>query len=180
MKLNSAGVGMRCSSFEREPNACYFFSFRDDVRLVSFRAFADAEERRDARAVIDAKCETHDLVPAVGSTISSLDDFKRITESPVLEIRQYKMKPGSRARFAPWFRDRTLESHDRLGMPIYGQYDDLGDENGFTFFRGFRDLVQRERVKAEFYGGEYWLKELEKEAFSMIEDYSNVLLVTPV
>src|SRR5207253_2598061 len=83
---------------------------------------------------------------------------------------------GRAARCACGDRCEVRDARSRSGS----RNDDLGDENGFTFFRGFRDLVQRERVKAEFYGGEYWLKELEKEAFSMIEDYSNVLLVTPV
>ena len=42
------------------------------------------------------------------------------------------------------------------------------------------DLVERDRRKAAFYGSKLWLEELQDEAFSMIEDYTNVLLVAAV
>src|SRR6185436_10430004 len=120
------------------------------------------------------------LAPATGSTIARFEDFARIAESPVLEIRQYRLVPGTRARFAAFLRDRTLESHIRLGMTVHGPFDDLGDDDVLTWFRGFPSLAERDRRKAAFYQGEYWLNELQDEAFSMIEDYRNVMLVTPV
>ena len=65
-------------------------------------------------------------------------------------------------------------------MPVYGQFDDLDDENVFVFLRGFSDMVDRDRRKNAYYRSPLWLNELQDEAFSMIDDYSNVLLVTPV
>jgi len=152
-----------------------FISFRDDDTFVWLHGFRDREER------LAAKCESgvRALAPTIGSTITRFEDFARIAESPILEIRQYRVVPGARARFATFLRDRTLAEQLRLGMTIHGPFDDLDDDNILTWFRGFPGLVERDRRKAAFYQGEYWLNELQDEAFSMIEDYSNVMLVTP-
>jgi hypothetical protein len=107
-------------------------------------------------------------------------DVGRMAESHVLELRQYRIAPGQRARFGKFFRERTLEAQARSGMNVCGQFDDLDDENVFVWFRGFPDLAERDRRKADFYQSAYWLDELQDEAFSMIEDYTNVLLVTRV
>ncbi len=56
---------------------------------------------------------------------------------------------------------------------------DLGDEDRFVWFRAFETEEERERLKAEFCGGQIWKEELEHEAFSMVEDYSDVTLVRP-
>jgi len=101
-------------------------------------------------------------------------------ESPVLELRQYRVFPGKRDAFAKFFRENCLQPLVEYGMKVYGQFDDVDDENVFTWFRGFPDLVERDRRKAAFYGSQLWLNELQDEAFSMIEDYTNVMLVMPV
>ena len=158
-----------------------FISYRDDATLVWMHGFDDRSERMTSHEKAPASIsETiHNLAPAIGSTITSLDQFDRVND-PVLELRQYRIAPGMRARFATFLRDRTLEPQTRLGMNVYGPFDDLEDENVLTWFRGFPDLVARDRRKASFYQSELWLKELESDAFSMIEDYSNVMLVAPV
>ena len=164
-----------------------FLSFRDDETFVWLQGFRDREERlasRDSALMANAppmrKEIIRNLVPAAGSTITELEGFDGMEESPVLEIRQYRIRPGKRLRFAEFFRDRALPPHERLGMPIYGQFDSLDDENLFVFLRGFPSLLERDQIKAEFYQSRLWLEEMQDEAFSMIEDYSNVLLVTPI
>ena len=153
-----------------------FISLRDDDMFVWLRGFRGPLPDQS----FVKRSMKRNLAPAAGSAITELRDFVRIAESAILEIRQYRIVPGMRGRFATFLHDRTLEAHVRLGMPIYGQFDDLDDENVFVFLRGFPSLVERDRRKAEFYQGAYWLNELQDEAFSMIEDYSNVLLVTPL
>lgn len=120
------------------------------------------------------------LVTAPGSTITKAEEFRRVAESPVIEIRQYRIAAGQRGRFAKFFVERTLPAQEHYRMAVYGHFDDLDDENNFVWWRGFPSLVERDRRKAEFYGSKLWLEELQDEAFSMIEDYSNVLLAAPV
>jgi NIPSNAP len=123
------------------------------------------------------KESTWRLAPAAGSTITSIDQLARLAESPLLEIRWYRIAAGQRTRFAEFLRDRTLEPQTACGMVVYGPFEDLGDENLLAWFRGFPDLAERDRRKACFYESRLWLEELEKEAFSMIDRY-DVMLVT--
>jgi hypothetical protein len=149
-----------------------FLSYRDDSKLVWLQ-----EHLANAPVPI-GESVMRVLAPTIGSTITSLDDFQRMTD-PVLELRQYRIAPGQRTRFATFLRNRTLAEQTRLGMNIYGPFDDLEDENNLIWFRGFPDLFERDRRKAAFYEGRLWLEELQDEAFSMIEDYSNVMLLAP-
>lgn len=151
-----------------------FLSLRDDRTFVLLNATHTSEPSPIEKLTIRR------LAPALASAITSPDQLNRVLETNILEIRQYKIKPGQRSRFATFFSDRTLESQLQYGMPVYGQFDDLDDENVFVFLRGFSDMVDRDRRKNAYYRSPLWLNELQDEAFSMIDDYSNVLLVTPV
>jgi hypothetical protein len=151
-----------------------FLSLRDDRTFVLLNGMHTVEPSPIEKLTIRR------LAPALASAITSPDQLDRVLESNILEIRQYKIKPGQRSRFATFFSERTLESQLQYGMPVYGQFDDLDDENVFVFLRGFAGMVERDRLKNAYYRSALWLNELQDEAFSMIDDYSNVLLVTPV
>lgn len=151
-----------------------FISLRDDRTFVCID-HAPAETPSEVN-----KLTIRRLAPAYGSTITTRGELHRVLESNVLEIRQYRIKPGQRARFAKFFHDRTLPSQGEYGMAVYGPFDDLDDADTLTWCRGFPDVVERDRRKNGFYRSAFWLEELQDEAFSMIDDYSNVLLVTPV
>jgi len=172
-----------------------FLAYRDDATFIWLQAFGGSEERLASRerlwndAEVQALLATapplrsttvHNYVPAAASTIASPEDFGRIAESKLLELRQYRIAPGMRSRFATFFHEKTLPSQGEHGMAVYGPFESLDDGTTFTWFRGFPDLVERDRRKAAFYGSRLWLEDLQDEAFSMIEDYSNVLLVTPL
>lgn len=112
--------------------------------------------------------------------LSGTYDWPAVAQTPLLEIRFYRIAPGQRARFGEFFRAKAVPALHDHGMVVGGQFESLDDENVFVWFRGFPDMVERDRRKAVFYQGDLWLEEMEAEAFSMIEDYRNVLLVAPV
>ena len=151
-----------------------FLSLRDDRTFVLLD-HAHGETPSEVN-----KLTIRRLSPTFGSTITEREDLHRVLESNVLEIRQYRIKPGQRARFARFLHDRTLAAQLECGMAMYGPFDDLDDADTLTWFRGFPDAVERDRRKNDFYQSALWLNDLQDEAFSMIDDYSNVLLVTPV
>jgi len=146
-----------------------FLSFRDDARFVSLHTMPAPPPSIEPEAVLNLR-----------SAVTTADELRSMMESPVLELRQYRVFPGKRDAFAKFFRENCLQPLVEYGMKVYGQFDDVDDENVFTWFRGFPDLVERDRRKAAFYGSQLWLNELQDEAFSMIEDYTNVMLVMPV
>ena len=153
-----------------------FLAYKDQETLVWLRA----SHAPPPDPTFVHSTQTIRLTPAFGSTITEAEHFARIAESPLLELRQYRIVPGARRRFAEFLSERTFDEHVRLGMPVYGPFDALDDEDLIVWFRGFSDLVDRDRRKAQFYQGDLWVNELESIAMPMIADYSNVMLVTPV
>ena len=94
----------------------------------------------------------------------------------IIEMRTYKLKPNMRERFLEIFRSRSIPEHRRLGMPILGPFLSVDDADMFFFMRGFPDLRSREPMKAMFYEGEVWKRELEDALMPMIIFY-NVVVV---
>ena len=144
---------------------CRFISCRDDATFAWFGAPNGSGIRM--RSLDD-------------SELAKPEDFRALNGTPFWEIRQYKIKPGQRTRFEEFFRSRAVEPLRAYGMLVHGRFEDLDDPDNFVWLRGFPDIVERDRRKAAFYGSKLWLEEMQDEAFSMIEDYTNVLLVAPV
>jgi hypothetical protein len=94
----------------------------------------------------------------------------------VIEMRTYKLKAGCREPFLEIFRTKSMPAHAEIGMKILGPFLSIEDEDTFFFMRGFPDLASREPMKAKFYEGELWKKELENVLMPMIEKYEVVLV----
>ena len=94
----------------------------------------------------------------------------------VVEMRTYKLRAGCRGRFLEIFRTKSMPAHAEIGMKILGPFLSIDDEDTFFFMRGFPDLQSREPMKAKFYEGELWKRELENLLMPMIEKYEVVLV----
>ena len=94
-------------------------------------------------------------------------------------MRTYKLKPGLREQFLEFFRTKSVPAHDAIGMKILGPFLSIEDPDVFFFMRGFPDLPSREPMKAQFYEGELWKRELESVLMPMIEKYDVVLVDDP-
>jgi hypothetical protein len=97
----------------------------------------------------------------------------------IIEMRTYKLKPGCRDRFLEIFRTKSMPAHDEIGMKILGPFLSIDEVDTFFFMRGFPDLQSREPMKAKFYEGELWKRELENVLMPMIERYDVVLVDDP-
>jgi hypothetical protein len=97
----------------------------------------------------------------------------------IIEMRTYKLKPGTRERFLQIFRTKSMPAHAEIGMRILGPFLSIEDPDTFFFMRGFPDLASREPMKAQFYEGELWKNELENVLMPMIEKYDVVLVEDP-
>ncbi len=94
----------------------------------------------------------------------------------IIEMRTYKLKPCCRERFLDVFRSKSIPAHAEIGMKIVGPFLSVEDPDVFFFMRGFPDLESREPMKAKFYEGELWKRELEDVLMPMIEKYDAVLV----
>ena len=97
----------------------------------------------------------------------------------VIEMRTYKTKPGRRSEFLETFRTRSIPAHHDIGMKILGPFLSIEDADTFFFMRGFPDLTAREPMKARFYEGELWKRELEHVLLPMLDKYDVVLVDDP-
>jgi len=98
----------------------------------------------------------------------------------IIEMRTYKIKPGLREEFLEIFRTKSMPAHRQIGMKILGPFLSIEDPDVFFFMRAFPDLASREPMKAQFYEGELWKRELEGKLLPMIEKYDVVLVDAPV
>jgi NIPSNAP len=94
----------------------------------------------------------------------------------IVEMRTYKLKPGMRARFLQIFRRKSIPAHVQLGMKILGPFLSIEDPDTFFFMRGFPNLASRDPMKAMFYEGDLWKRELENVMMPMIDKYEVVVV----
>ena len=97
---------------------------------------------------------------------------------PVVELRQYTLRPGQREVLIDLFDREFVESQEADGMAIVGQFRDLDDPDRFTWVRGFASMPARARALASFYGGSAWKAHSAPANATMI-DSDNVLLLRP-
>ncbi len=97
----------------------------------------------------------------------------------IIEMRTYKTKPGLRSRFLEIFRSKSIPAHAEIGMKVLGPFLSVEDANTFFFMRGFPDLASRQPMKAQFYEGELWKRELESVLLPMPEKYALVVVEDP-
>jgi NIPSNAP len=98
--------------------------------------------------------------------------------SPIVELRQYTLRPGQRDVLIDLFDSRLVESQEATGMTIIGQFRDLDRPNRFVWLRGFEDMEERARSLAAFYGGPVWRTNSAAANATMI-DSEDVLLLRP-
>ncbi len=114
---------------------------------------------------------------AVGKTASGAAVVPAVAD-PVIELRQYKLNTGRRDAFITLFDREFVDSQEKLGMRLLGQFRDMDDPNRFTWIREFPTMAGRAASLTEFYTGPLWLAH-RNEANSMIDDNDNVLLLKP-
>jgi len=97
---------------------------------------------------------------------------------PVLELRQYTLKPGGRDVLIPLFEDQFVESQEELGMRIVGTFRDASKPDRFVWLRGFPDMESRRAALEAFYTGPVWKATPDAANATMI-DVGNFLLLRP-
>src|SRR5207237_1848209 len=97
---------------------------------------------------------------------------------PVVELRQYTLRPGQRDVLIDLFDRELVESQEAAGMAIVGQFRDLDDPDRFVWIRGFSSMPSRARALASFYGGAVWTAHRTR-AHGTVSDSDNVRRTTP-
>ncbi|MER9326996.1 NIPSNAP family protein [Mesorhizobium sp. M0488] len=98
--------------------------------------------------------------------------------SPVVELRQYTLKPGKRDTLIDIFDSRLIEGQEQAGMTIIGQFRDMDRPDMFVWLRGFDSMAARKDALTTFYGGPVWAAHRDAANATMI-DSDDVLLLKP-
>ena len=76
--------------------------------------------------------------------------------SPVVELRQYTLKPGKRDTLIDIFDTHLIAGQEDAGMTIIGQFRDLDRPDMFVWMRGFESVEARKDALTAFYEGPVW------------------------
>jgi len=99
--------------------------------------------------------------------------------SPVVELRQYTLKPGQRGTLMELFERKFVAGQQAAGIRLHGEFRDSNDADRFVWLRGFSSLEDRPRALGSFYYGDVWKAHREAANATMV-DSDNVLLLEPV
>jgi NIPSNAP len=98
---------------------------------------------------------------------------------PVIELRQYTLKPGQRDVLINLFDRHFVESQEAAGMTIVGQFRDRRRPDRFVWIPGFPDMASRHQALERFYGGPVRAAHRTAANGTMV-DVSDVLLLRPL
>src|SRR3546814_16603291 len=92
-----------------------------------------------------------------------------MTETNLVELRQYTLVGGQRDTLVDLFERAFVETQEAAGIQVFGRYIDLDDPDRFVWMRGLSDLETRGRALSDFYGGPAWAAQREAANATMIE-----------
>jgi hypothetical protein len=98
--------------------------------------------------------------------------------SPVVELRQYTLKPGGRETLIGIFDSHLIEGQEAAGMTIVGQFRDFDRPDMFVWLRGFDGMEARKDALTAFYDGPVWAAHRDAANATMISS-DDVLLLKP-
>jgi hypothetical protein len=98
------------------------------------------------------------------------------SEFPIIELRQYLLRPRRRDELIQLFEREFIESQEALGMRLFGLFCDRERPDYFIWLRGLRNMESRRAVLEQFYGGPVWKTHGGAANATMI-DSDNVLLL---
>ncbi|GAB2643508.1 NIPSNAP family protein [Nocardia goodfellowii] len=98
---------------------------------------------------------------------------------PLLELRQYTLRPGTRDVLIDLFDRELVETQEAVGIRVLGQFRDESDPDRFVWIRAFPDIAARTAALRAFYlDGVAWRTHAPAARATMV-DTDNALLLRP-
>lgn len=92
-------------------------------------------------------------------------------ENGLLEMRLFKVQPGTRAEFDRISRDGTIPMMRRYGIKVVDFGPMLNDENGYFLLRAFESEQDRVEKSQAIYATTEWEENYDAPVTAMIADY---------
>lgn len=97
-------------------------------------------------------------------------------EQRVIEVRTYRLHPGSGAEFDRLFREEATPLLDRWGITVLWHGPSLDDPDSYLLVRAFGSTAEREIAEDDFYGSPEWRDGPREPVLSLIESYHTVVV----
>lgn len=100
----------------------------------------------------------------------------------IVEVRTYRLRPGTEEEFVRLMRDEAVPLLKRFGIEVVTCGASLADEDGRRdayLIRSFDSLEQRDEQEERFYGSREWRDGPRETIVSRIESYHTVVLDAP-
>ena len=94
----------------------------------------------------------------------------------LVEIRAYRLKPGTRADFHAAVTNQSLPMVRAFGMDVVSHGPVPNDDNGYYLVRSFASLAELTAQQDEFYGSAPWREGPREAMLARIETYVDTLL----
>jgi hypothetical protein len=94
----------------------------------------------------------------------------------IIEIRTYRLLPGTRDEYDGLFREAALPLLRRFGIDVVGAGPSLDDPNGYLLIRSFADLAARELLEERFYSSPEWREGPREAVVEKIEVFTDAVL----
>jgi len=98
------------------------------------------------------------------------------TDSGLLEMRLFKLRPGTRAEFDRISHEGTIPMMRRFGITVLAYGPTLNDEDGYLLLRAFPSEGERVSRSQAFYASDEWETNYEAPVMAMIEDYHTAVI----
>jgi len=94
-----------------------------------------------------------------------------------VEIRSYRLRPGSGAAFHRLVVDQSMPMLERWGVDVIAFGPSLDDDDLYVLIRGYPSLAELRRSQDAFYGSAEWRDGPREAIVSLIE--SDISVVIP-
>lgn len=94
----------------------------------------------------------------------------------IVEIRSYRLKPGSGAAFHRAVLEESLPMLERWGVEVVAFGPSLDDEDSYVLIRAYPSLEERQHSQDAFYGSGEWRNGPREAIVSRIESDISVVL----
>jgi hypothetical protein len=94
----------------------------------------------------------------------------------VVEIRTYKLKPGSGPEFHRTVVEESVPMLQRWGVEVVAFGPSMDDDESYYLIRSYASLEERQHSQDAFYGSDEWRHGPREAIVSRIESDSTVVL----
>lgn len=94
----------------------------------------------------------------------------------VVEIRSYRLKPGSGSAFHRLVVDESMPMLERWGVDVIAFGPSLDDADLYVLIRGYPSVAELRRSQDAFYGSDEWRDGPREAIVSLIESDISVVM----